>query len=1006
MVSLETINVGLASNDKKGDPLRNAMQKVNLNFTALNTAIQKVLDGKGQVNGYASLGADGRLAASQVPVPFAVNLPSGINLDTYVTPGTYHQNTNAGAAAGANYPSPHAGLLEVFAPGNATNFAYQFYTRFRSGGANQTRYWRTGYGTPLVWGNWAEFASSESGLMHYGFMPAAQDLDNYRTRGIWNVSTATIASGGTNFPIVQAGNFIVYAQVGQGQSPAGYVVQQYTAANANRTYTRVYSGTAWGPWVYNLDSSVLGVASGIPQLGSDTRLLPAQAPILYSSVIVAGTDANTVVVPGCYYLNSDAQATAALNWPMLLAGTLMVEQSTTGNAQVTQTYTTRNGTGGVLRTFKRVRFGTGGGTWGTWQELARYDDAMTHVYLTAATDANSLSADNIFYTFSSATVMTGGSNWPPTTNIIGGSIDVRVIDGGRVVQTVTLPVTNSKPRVFQRFGDPRAGGVWQAWRMIGAVGSAAWLPTADAGDVYVDGAGWYTWNGTAYALTALATVLPTAAHDLNGYVTPGTYRQSSNAGAAAGVNYPTPFNGFLEVTTSGSGNCKQEYTVGSAAVVTLSTGARKFWRIQTNSTTWGPWNEYLTAGMGMTHMFLAAATDANTLTTDNTFYTWSSSAVPGANFPGYQAGGSMQVFWHSTAIVSQELTLLVAGSKPLKFARYGNPSTGVWQPWKVTSPFSGASWMPSSDMGDIDVDGRGTYRWNGSAYARWTPDVPGDFTMLMSNARIRGNFVGGDVTGALALQASSGNHTRWNVVPPAGASPAAASAGVVFSLADSPNTAFMNINSNADGHHFQSGVSGTSSYRPIIFWQVNARCGALNTAATWEFGPMTSYPVMARVAINYDGGVTRYGIVMRPNADDTRSFHFANAAGADCGSIQHSASATFFVTTSDYRIKSNVTDLPPEEGLGSVLRIRPRYFSMYGEDRLQRGFIAHELQEVIPEAVTGEKDAVYPAEAGSGPRMMLQGVDMSRIVPHLVAAIQALDTKLEAALARISELEG
>lgn len=783
MVSLETINVGLASNDKKGDPLRNAMQKVNLNFTALNTAIQKVLDGKGQVNGYASLGADGRLAASQVPVPFAVNLPSGINLDTYVTPGTYHQNTNAGAAAGANYPSPHAGLLEVFAPGNATNFAYQFYTRFRSGGANQTRYWRTGYGTPLVWGNWAEFASSESGLMHYGFMPAAQDLDNYRTRGIWNVSTATIASGGTNFPIVQAGNFIVYAQVGQGQSPAGYVVQHYTAANANRTYTRVYSGTAWGPWVYNLDSSVLGVASGIPQLGSDTRLLPAQAPILYASVIVAGTDANAVVVPGCYYLNSDAQATAALNWPMLLAGTLMVEQSATGNAQVTQTYTTRNGTGGVLRTFKRVRFGTGGGTWGTWQELARYDDAMTHVYLTAATDAN-------------------------------------------------------------------------------------------------------------------------------------------------------------------------------------------------------------------------------TLTTDNTFYTWSSSAVPGANFPGYQAGGSMQVFWHSTAIVSQELSLLVAGSKPLKFARYGNPSTGVWQPWKVTSPFSGASWMPSSDMGDIDVDGRGTYRWNGSAYARWTPDVPGDFTMLLSNARIRGNFVGGDVTGALALQASSGNHTRWNVVPPAGASPAAASAGVVFSLADSPNTAFMNINSNADGHHFQSGVSGTSSYRPIIFWQVNARCGALNTAATWEFGPATSYPVMARVAINYDGGVTRYGIVMRPNADDTRSFHFANAAGADCGSIQHSASATFFVTTSDYRIKSNVTDLPPEEGLGSVLRIRPRYFSMYGEDRLQRGFIAHELQEVIPEAVTGEKDAVYPAEAGSGPRMMLQGVDMSRIVPHLVAAIQALDTKLEAALARISELEG
>lgn len=67
MVSLETINVGQAPNDKKGDPLRNAMQKVNLNFSALNGAIQGVLDGKGQANGYASLGPDGRLPSGQTP---------------------------------------------------------------------------------------------------------------------------------------------------------------------------------------------------------------------------------------------------------------------------------------------------------------------------------------------------------------------------------------------------------------------------------------------------------------------------------------------------------------------------------------------------------------------------------------------------------------------------------------------------------------------------------------------------------------------------------------------------------------------------------------------------------------------------------------------------------------------------------------------------------------------------------------------------------------------------
>ncbi len=628
MANIENINVGLAANDKKGDPLRDAMQKVNRNFSALNTAIQGVLDGKGQASGYASLGADGRLLAAQTPIMYAPTLPTTTHdLNNYFTPGSFYQAAVAGATAptGVNYPVAQVGFLEVVATG-----------------------------TPV--------------------------LQVYTTRAA--------------------------------------VSQQYWRVRN--------SSSSWSAWAEVLRGSLLASAGGVATLGADSRLLPAQAPVVFTASLNA-VDANTIVTPGVYSNNADASATAALNWPELLAGTLTVEASTASNAQVTQTYTTRNGTGGVTRTYKRVRFGGSGGTWGLWQQLARFDDAMTHVYLGAAgVDCNTLIADNTYYTIDQAGAVTSGSNWPPTSSIIGGSVEVRRQAATRVFQTVTLLVgSNMKPRIFFRYGDP-VGNSWQSWTMISSLSSVGWLPTANCGDVYVDGVGWHRWNGTAYEMSALAPWLPTAAHDLNNYTTPGEFCQSSTAGATVGTNYPVAIGGFLKVTQgAGINGTVQEYTVRSAGALAAASGPRKFWRVRDGSS-WSPWQEVLSAGLGMTRAFLTAATDANTLIADNTFYTWTASAVAGgANFPGYAAAGYMQVFWHAATVVSQELTLLVTGGKPLKFARFGNTSTGGWQPWKVTSAFNSTGWMPANDMGDIYVDGLGWHAWNASrsAYLR-LPSTP------------------------------------------------------------------------------------------------------------------------------------------------------------------------------------------------------------------------------------------------------------------------------------------
>ena len=76
---------------------------------------------------------------------------------------------------------------------------------------------------------------------------------------------------------------------------------------------------------------------------------------------------------------------------------------------------------------------------------------------------------------------------------------------------------------------------------------------------------------------------------------------------------------------------------------------------------------------------------------------------------------------------------------------------------------------------------------------------------------------------------------------------------------------------------------------------------------------------------------------------------------------------------------------------------------MHGKDGGERvnGFIAHELDAVIPEAVTGEKDAVD--DEGEP---MYQGIDQSKLVPLLTAALQEAIGKIEDLTARLDALEG
>ncbi len=123
-------------------------------------------------------------------------------------------------------------------------------------------------------------------------------------------------------------------------------------------------------------------------------------------------------------------------------------------------------------------------------------------------------------------------------------------------------------------------------------------------------------------------------------------------------------------------------------------------------------------------------------------------------------------------------------------------------------------------------------------------------------------------------------------------------------------------------------------------------------------------------------------------------------------------------TSSDYRIKENIIAIT--DGIERVKQLKPSRFNFIGGEQIVDGFIAHEVQGVIPEAIHGEKDEteeyeISPEvldeegnvleEAVIGTKDKLQGIDQSKIVPLLTAALQEAITKIETLETRIQTLE-
>ena len=117
------------------------------------------------------------------------------------------------------------------------------------------------------------------------------------------------------------------------------------------------------------------------------------------------------------------------------------------------------------------------------------------------------------------------------------------------------------------------------------------------------------------------------------------------------------------------------------------------------------------------------------------------------------------------------------------------------------------------------------------------------------------------------------------------------------------------------------------------------------------------------------------------------------------GSISVTTTATAYNTSSDYRLKENV--VPLDGAIARLNQIPVHRFNFIADpDTVVDGFIAHEAQEVVPECVTGTKD-----EVDDDGNPVMQGIDQSKLVPLLTAALQEAIAKIDALEARIAALE-
>ena len=221
-----------------------------------------------------------------------------------------------------------------------------------------------------------------------------------------------------------------------------------------------------------------------------------------------------------------------------------------------------------------------------------------------------------------------------------------------------------------------------------------------------------------------------------------------------------------------------------------------------------------------------------------------------------------------------------------------------------------------------------------------------------------------------------------------------------------------NFLSSANIQAFVDGTPGTSDMPTRLTFSTCADGASsptermrLNSSGAFMVGQTNGSSGTVGIVCNANGLLTNCtsnvdaSIININNLTGAKNLILFRSDGTNRGSIETNGSTVTYNTTSDYRVKENVVDI--DGAIDRVKQLLPKRFNFISHpERTVDGFLAHEAQTVVPEAVTGTHN-----EVDDDGNAVMQGIDQSKLVPLLTAALQEAIAEIETLKTKVAALE-
>jgi hypothetical protein len=372
------------------------------------------------------------------------------------------------------------------------------------------------------------------------------------------------------------------------------------------------------------------------------------------------------------------------------------------------------------------------------------------------------------------------------------------------------------------------------------------------------------------------------------------------------------------------------------------------------------------------------------------------------------SGNSWQIECGSSAKNSNALTFsldVTAPSEKMRIDASGNLGLGV-------TPSAWASTFKAVQVGSTgsinnNGGGTGTVRLGNNYYF----DGSTAFTYLYSTAATSydqgsdgthkwytapSGTAGNAITFTQAMTLDASGNLLLGSVGGLGQSQRVQATGSYLAFSDGAGLRMLNTDLTSGGTLFvnagtNTGITLSSDSGPTIFHTSGTERARIDSSGRLLVGT-TVTNFSARLTAFSDSSYTFES--QRSTTGSEGHIAFVNANGA-VGSIFTNGTATAYNTSSDYRLKENVQ--PMQDALAVIAQLNPVTYTWKADGSDGQGFIAHELQAVVPDCVTGEKGAV---DAEGNPQY--QGVDTSFLVATLVKALQELKAEVDSLRAQLN----